>query len=165
MNDPVPFTSSFASLQTEASRPERSEAKTQVWELFDLKSLRIVPPFPPISCWSYFIACLNHKFLFRFKRTLRAISAPASPSLVTLVKPPVAQCGELRPRLERTTSFSISRIKAIHLLFGTDRLTNRHDPGHSSPMHSINECPNSFCFQLIIDGLFIYLIIHMWALL
>ena len=47
MNDPVPFTSSFASLQTEASRPERSEAKTQVWELFDLKSLRIVPPFPP----------------------------------------------------------------------------------------------------------------------
>merc|ERR1712088_430449 len=47
MNDPVPFTSSFASLQTEASRPERSEAKTQVWELFDLKSLRIVPPSSP----------------------------------------------------------------------------------------------------------------------
>ena len=159
MNDPVPFTSSFASLQTEASRPERSEAKTQVWELFDLKSLRIVPPFPHLTLF------LFHKFLFRFKRTLRAISAPASPSLVTLVKPPVAQCGELRPRLERTTSFSISRIKAIHLLFETDRLTNRHDPGHYSPMRSLNECPNSFCFQLIIDGLSIYLIIYMWALL
>ena len=47
----------------------------------------------------------------------------------------------------------------------SDRLTNRHDPGHYSPMHSLNECPNSFCFQLIIDGLSIYLIIYMWALL
>jgi len=35
MNDPVPFTSSLASLQTEASRPERSEAKTQVQEDFE----------------------------------------------------------------------------------------------------------------------------------
>lgn len=31
MNDPVPFTSSLALLHNGSSRPERSEAKTQVW--------------------------------------------------------------------------------------------------------------------------------------
>ena len=32
MNDPVPFTSSIGSLHSGAPRPERSEAKTQVWD-------------------------------------------------------------------------------------------------------------------------------------
>ena len=86
MNDPVPFTSSIGSLHNGASRPERSESKTQVRDNLNLQ------------CYMF----IFHKILSRYRRTLRAVFDQASPSLVTLVqvKPMVEQSGEPQLRLD-----------------------------------------------------------------
>ena len=51
MNDPVPFTSSIASLHNGSSRPERSEGKSQVWDSLKLIPGRDSPPKKGYFWW------------------------------------------------------------------------------------------------------------------